>query len=95
MVVVSPHRMERNQMIIEKESILTGVMHKMDLPVTLEQVAEWRTGTLIQDAMPHLNRQQREFLISGTTPDEWAEAFGDDGPEDEEPNPYSGTYSEE
>lgn len=31
---------------------------------------------LIQDALPELNPDQREFLISGTTPEEWEELFG-------------------
>ena len=37
----------------------------------------WNTyGKLIQNAMPDLTAEQREFLISGTTPDEWAAMFG-------------------
>ena len=75
-------------MLIEKESMFTGVRHKMDIPVTLEQWADWRTGTLIQDAMPHLSRQHREFLISGVTPEEWAQHM-----EDEEPVLYTGHNS--
>jgi hypothetical protein len=37
-----------------------------DIPVSKEQYDDWRSGTLIQNAMPHLNPAQRELLISGT-----------------------------
>jgi len=43
--------------------------------VSEKAVADWRAGTLIQVAMPNLNADQREFLISGTTPAEWDAMF--------------------
>lgn len=33
-------------------------------------------GKLAQDAFPFLSHEEREFLISGITPDEWNEIFG-------------------
>lgn len=53
-------------------STLTGIDRERELPVTLEQVEAWRAGTLIQNAMPHLSVDDREWLINGTTPSEWA-----------------------
>lgn len=38
---------------------------RFTLNVTDEQVTEWRTGTLIQRAMPQLTPAGRELLISG------------------------------
>ena len=36
----------------------------------------WRyRGALIQDAFPDLDADQREFLMTGITPAEWAEMF--------------------
>ena len=72
-------------MIITKRSLLTGKTHEMDLPITAEQLKVWQDGMLIQNAMPHLTPIQREFLISGSTEEEWKEAFGadDDVEEDE------------
>lgn len=58
-------------MLIKRESMLSGIIHEMDLPVTNEQLAEWLNGSLIQDVMPHLSADQREFLMTGITPDEW------------------------
>lgn len=48
----------------------------MDLNVTPEQIAHWQSGALIQDAMPHLTANEREFLITGITADEWNRQFG-------------------
>ena len=45
--------------------------------VSDKAVADWRSGTLIQEAMPNLNADQREFLISGTTPAEWDAMFSE------------------
>jgi len=61
-------------MLITKKSKFTGVEHTLDLPVTEEQISAWKNGALIQNVMPHLGEDQREFLMTGVTPDEW-EAF--------------------
>jgi len=43
----------------------------------------WLHGDkLAQDAFPFLSHTEREFLISGITPDEWNELFGDMGEDD-------------
>ena len=65
-------------MLIRKRSTLTGKLHTMEIPVTTEQLLAWnRTGTMrIQQVFPDLDAGQREFLISGTTPEEWTAAFG-------------------
>jgi hypothetical protein len=65
-------------MKITRESTLTGVTRTLDIDVTQEQINKWQSGSYIQDAMPHLSADDREFLISGITPDEWKKAFPDD-----------------
>jgi hypothetical protein len=68
-------------MLITKRSMFSGVEHSMDLPVTQEQLDRWQKGgELIQRVFPHLSVQQREFLMTGTTQEEWDAAF----PEDED-----------
>ena len=37
---------------------------------------EWTTGKSVQHAFPTLNADQREFLLSGMTPEEWDATFG-------------------
>jgi hypothetical protein len=63
-------------MIIRKVSTMTGIEHEMDLDVTETQLNEWRGGMLIQDALPHLTPDEREFLMTGTTAAEWESFFG-------------------
>lgn len=75
-------------MKITRTSDLTGEQHTRDIPgVTQERLDRcWkfnanREGKHIQDEFPELSPDDREFLISGITPEEWASAFPpeDDG----------------
>lgn len=69
-------------MKITRESLFSGKTHTMDLPITPQQLDDWQSRRkLIQEAMPHLSPDEREFLLTGATPEEWTEAFGK---EDEE-----------
>lgn len=64
--------------IVEKRSMLTGKLHTMELPITLEEYAMWKGGQqLIQQAFPHLTPEEREFLLTGSTTEEWDEVFGE------------------
>jgi hypothetical protein len=49
----------------------------MDLNITPEQIDAWKSGTLIQNAMPHLTSDEREFLISGCTAEDWKNLYGE------------------
>jgi len=84
-------------MQVTRKSMLSGESNTMDLDVTEDQIRRWRGGELIQNVMPKLSAEQREFLISGTMPDEWDEMMQDrddryqdwdDGSYDDDPNPY-------
>lgn len=66
-------------MLVTKTSKLTGIEHTRDLPVTEQMLRAWMGGRLlIQDAMPELCLDDREFLISGVTPEEWEAVFGEE-----------------
>jgi 7,8-dihydro-6-hydroxymethylpterin-pyrophosphokinase len=58
-------------MIVTRISMMSKIERSIDLDVTAEQINAWRSGMLIQDAMPHLNEHEREFVISGITQEEW------------------------
>ena len=64
-------------MKITKTSTFSGVSHTLDIPVTKEQLQKWNNGMLIQNAMPNLTPDEREFLMTGITASEWAETFGE------------------
>lgn len=65
---------------LTKISVLTGKENEMFLPITQDEYnkAEQarKGGMYIQDAYPNLTADEREFLISGTTPEEWDRLFG-------------------
>ena len=58
---------------IVKVSELTGKRHMMEIAVTDRQLAKWAAGINIQDAMPNLSPDEREFIMTGITPEEWDE----------------------
>lgn len=62
----------------EKRSPFSGDLHSMTMLVRPDDYHRWKSGrALIQNAMPYLTNGEREFLITGITPDEWAAAFGE------------------
>lgn len=70
-------------MRIKRKSPFSGKVHEMDLPVTEDELAHWASGALAQNVWPHLSPDQREFIMTGITPEEWDETFKEsDGPED-------------
>jgi hypothetical protein len=65
-------------MKITRTSMFSGIERTLDLPITQEQLDAWTAGTLIQEAMPQLSADQREFVMTGVTDAEWADEFGED-----------------
>lgn len=65
-------------MLITRKSMFTGKEHTLDIPCTQEQLDNYINGMLIQQAMPNLPPELREFVMTGVTPEEWAETFGDE-----------------
>lgn len=68
-------------MLIERRSPFTGKVHQREIDVTPQQLALWIEGYPIQRAMPHLSADDREFIKTGITPEEWAETFGTEAAE--------------
>ena len=58
-----------------RTSTLTGITRTLDLNVSEVEVRAWVDGALIQRAMPNLNAEEREFIMTGVTPEEWAVTF--------------------
>ena len=54
-----------------RKSVLSGVTRSRDIDVTEEEYDRWRSGVLIQRAMPHLSDVDREFIMTGITEEEW------------------------
>ena len=65
-------------MTVTKTSRLSGTNNTMVLDMTIEQYDDWQNGVLIQNAMPQLSRDEREFLMTGITPEEWHATYGEE-----------------
>lgn len=63
-------------MQITRTSPFTGKVHTCEIDVTEAQLKAWEDGQLIQDAMPHLSADDREFIKTGITTEEWNNVFG-------------------
>jgi hypothetical protein len=64
---------------VTRKSILSGKTNTMALDITQESLDIYDTigGMLVQNVFPNLNKEEREFLINGVTPDEWNKYIGD------------------
>ena len=62
-------------MLLSRRSILTNTEHTLYIPmnpdVFARREADWVRGMLIQDAFPDLTADQREFIKTGITAEEW------------------------
>ena len=64
-------------MKVTRISMLTGKVSTLELDVTLDQLARHQAGGLAQNVFPNLDDGEREFLITGITPDEcFSRMFG-------------------
>ena len=63
--------------IVTKTSPFTGNAHTLEIPCSPEQYYAWIKGEgLIQQIMPDVPAELREFLITGVTPEEWDKYIG-------------------
>ena len=63
-------------MKVQRESIISGQLNTMELNVTPQQMDRFYEGReLTQNIFPHLNSEEREFLISGMMPSEFDSIF--------------------
>jgi hypothetical protein len=62
-------------MKITRMSMMSGQERTRDIPCTEAQLSLWQSGELIQAAMPNLSADDREFLMTGITPEEWDATF--------------------
>lgn len=62
-------------MLITRTSPVSGNTVAKEIAVTQAQLDAWYAGALIQDAMPNISADDREFINTGITPEEWEEMF--------------------
>ena len=49
-------------MFVEMKSILSNDVRSKEIDVNLDQVRAWLTGDLIQNAMPNISPEDRDFI---------------------------------
>ena len=64
-------------MLIERKCPFTGKINVLEISVTKLQLERWANGISIQDAMPTLTADEREFIMTGITASEWDKTFPD------------------
>jgi len=65
----------REKRKITKISGYSNIKHTLELNIDWEDYARWVNGELIQKAMPYLTPDEREFLMTGITKEEWDTMF--------------------
>jgi len=61
---------------IDRVSPITGNTNSMFMLFDVVDLIKWRDGRgLIQDCLPYLSADEREFLMTGITPEECGQAF--------------------
>lgn len=65
-------------MLIKRQSPLTGEWNEQEIAVTQAQMDAYESGTAIQVAMPNISPDEREFILTGATAEDWAAIFEED-----------------
>ena len=69
-------------MLITRIGQISKTHNSMELDITYEQLDRVNnrhlSKELIQDIVPNLSKEEREFLITGITPEEWNKMFNMD-----------------
>jgi hypothetical protein len=67
----------KNPVTITRKSTLTQKENSMKMNLFAQGLLDWKNGALIQKAMPHLSPDERDFLITGRTPEEFYQMSND------------------
>lgn len=62
-------------MKVTRKSPFSGKTNTREIDITPEQLRAWQNGRKIQDVMWNVSADDREFIMTGITPEEWAETF--------------------
>ncbi len=78
-------------MRIVRTSPFSNKLNGRDIDITYDQLDRWEAGQgNIQDIMPDISADDREFIMTGITPEEWAETFREDMDDEEDEEDWEG-----
>ena len=68
--------MDMEEVMFERTSVQSGITRQKTFKVNPLKLKYWEEKRMcIQDAFPHLTSNDREFILTGMTEEEWDEAF--------------------
>jgi len=56
---------------IERKSPMTGKINTMEITMDPSDYVAWKNGMMIQNALPYLTANEREFIKTGMVDEEW------------------------
>jgi hypothetical protein len=70
--------MAKKDYTITKKSMISGKENTFTIRMDPQDYNDWlNKRKLIQDALPYVSAEDREFLMTGVTPEEWKQLFAD------------------
>lgn len=86
MSILAVEQNKAGDAVVTARSGMTGEQNTRTLPLSKQSLmrglADRANGASIQQVFPGLSDDDREFLMTGITPEEWDAAFDDDREED-------------
>lgn len=64
--------------IVKRISPYDGKEYNINMDITQTQYTKWCNGELIQNAMPHLTPDEREFILTGLTAEQFNKLYGEE-----------------
>lgn len=65
-------------MQVTRVSMMSGITRTREIDVTEQQMADWEAGGMIQKVMANLSADDREFILTGVTAEEWDKYMSDE-----------------
>jgi len=65
-------------MKITRKSTVSGIERTLEVNVTEDQYKAWAAGELAQVAFPNATADEREFIMTGITKEEWEDLFSEE-----------------
>jgi len=62
-------------MLVYRKSTLSKKINSMDIDVTMDKLRKIDAGAAVMKVLPGLTHEQKAFMISGITPEEWSGLF--------------------
>jgi len=66
---------DEGKLLVIRQSPVSGKLRLKYFDCTADEYTRFAVGALIQNAFPNLSAEDREFIITGITDEEWKQTF--------------------